>query len=345
MRTYSILVVDDEPENFTAIGKLLPTTTYQLQFANSGAEAMAKIDACDPDLVLLDVAMPEMDGLATYQAIKAKSRWKSLPIVMMTPSTGRAQLTECLNAGAKDFIRQPIDALELRARVHSILQSQKDYARLESMSRLQKHKIESLENDLSELSGDLTASFARALNLPLSSILDELAYSLEYADSFGKDQIIDILKSSHQSAQELETLLGEFWTYIKFLIAARQFTLDETCMSKGVIDRNLPVNSPLKASISEITDVNLAVSPHHYQWAIHKILDRIEPDRQVVIQGKIVNRMYHFAIESDRPFIDGAESSMGTHIIKKIIETYGGKFTCSQPQNNRAFVAMSFPLA
>jgi CheY-like chemotaxis protein len=88
----SILVVDDEPSNFevietllsieeTAADKLQP---YQLHYAASGATAIDSLDLFQPDLILLDVMMPGMDGLEVCRRIKAMPRWQSVPIIMVT---------------------------------------------------------------------------------------------------------------------------------------------------------------------------------------------------------------------------------------------------------------------
>ena len=84
MKPISILIVDDEPDNFDVIETLLHDQDYQLHYAASGPEAIASLGIIQPDLILLDVMMPEMDGVEVCQQIKAMEQWRAVPIIMVT---------------------------------------------------------------------------------------------------------------------------------------------------------------------------------------------------------------------------------------------------------------------
>jgi len=132
MKTTSILIIDDEPHNFDVLEALLHDQGYQLHYAASGQEAITTLDTFNPDLILLDVMMPEMDGITVCRRIKAMPKWETLPIVMVTALTTKKDLAECLTAGADDFIGKPIDSLELKARVRSMLRIRHQYQQLET---------------------------------------------------------------------------------------------------------------------------------------------------------------------------------------------------------------------
>ncbi len=121
MSGYSILVVDDEPDNFDVIEALLPNESYRLHYANCGEDAIAFLDKFNPDLILLDVMMPGINGIEVCRRIKLMSEWQGVPIVMVTALAGKEDLARCLAAGADDFIHKPVNGLELRARVNSML--------------------------------------------------------------------------------------------------------------------------------------------------------------------------------------------------------------------------------
>ena len=127
---YSILVVDDEPDNFDVIETLLSDRDYLLHYAASGQEGIASLDIFKPDLILLDVMMPGMDGIEVCQRIKAMPQWAAVPTIMVTALTTKQDLAQCLKAGADDFISKPIDRLELTARVRSMLRIRQQYQQL-----------------------------------------------------------------------------------------------------------------------------------------------------------------------------------------------------------------------
>ncbi|MDJ0702384.1 MAG: EAL domain-containing protein [Leptolyngbyaceae cyanobacterium MO_188.B28] len=126
----SILVIDDEPDNFDVIEALLSNQDYRLQYAANGSDAITLLETFQPDLILLDVMMPGIDGIEVCQRIKAMSQWEATPIIMVTALTNKKDLAQCLNAGADDFISKPVNRLELTARVKSMLRIRRQYQQL-----------------------------------------------------------------------------------------------------------------------------------------------------------------------------------------------------------------------
>ena len=134
----SILVIDDEPDNIDVIEAFLSNQDYRLQYAASGPDAIALLDTFHPDLILLDVMMPGMDGIEVCQRIKAMPQWEATPIIMVTALTTKKDLARCLDAGADDFISKPVNRLELTARVRSMLRIRRQYQQLAAFnSRLE----------------------------------------------------------------------------------------------------------------------------------------------------------------------------------------------------------------
>ncbi|NEQ97077.1 MAG: response regulator, partial [Cyanothece sp. SIO2G6] len=131
---FSILIVDDEPDNFDVLETFLNQENYQLHYAASGQEAIASLPILCPDLILLDVMMPGLDGIKVCQRIRAMSEWEAVPIIMVTALTAKADLVCCFDAGADDFISKPINRLELQARVRSMLRIHKQYQQLETFN-------------------------------------------------------------------------------------------------------------------------------------------------------------------------------------------------------------------
>ena len=120
-RRTRILIVDDELQNRQLLEVMLTPEGFQLATATSGADALAKVAADPPDLILLDVMMPGMDGYEVAAKLKADAATKSIPIIMVTVRDDREAKMRGLNAGAEDFLSKPVDRAELRVRVRNLL--------------------------------------------------------------------------------------------------------------------------------------------------------------------------------------------------------------------------------
>jgi len=129
-----ILVVDDTPQNVKLLADLLAGKGYAVITATSGPEALALIDRERPDLVLLDVVMPEMSGYEVCRLIRARPETQVLPVVMVTALDPAQERVKGLEAGADDFLTKPINRPELLARVRSLLRIKQLYATVEAQA-------------------------------------------------------------------------------------------------------------------------------------------------------------------------------------------------------------------
>ena len=116
-----ILVVDDTPKNVKLLADLLSVKGYSVVTAESGREALAQLETERPDLVLLDVVMPEMSGYEVCRKIRENVATQILPVVMVTALDPSEERIKGLDAGADDFLTKPINRAELLARVTSLL--------------------------------------------------------------------------------------------------------------------------------------------------------------------------------------------------------------------------------
>jgi DNA-binding response OmpR family regulator len=128
--TPRVLVVDDDPEISAMIDQILSTEGYVVEMARDGGAALARIDT-DIDLVLLDVMMPDLNGLQVCRRLRAQERLAQIPIIIVTGLGGDAQRHAGFVAGADDYITKPFTAHELLDRVHVWLRARERFRRAE----------------------------------------------------------------------------------------------------------------------------------------------------------------------------------------------------------------------
>jgi len=131
-----VLVVDDSEANRELIEACLAGVECRIQTAATGARALAIIQSNPPDLVLLDVQMPEMDGYEVCRRIKATPQGKLLPVIMITGLESVEDRVRALEAGADDFMSKPVERTELLARVQSALKLKAVYNTLDNAQQV-----------------------------------------------------------------------------------------------------------------------------------------------------------------------------------------------------------------
>ena len=128
-----ILVVDDLPQNVKLLDAILSPRGFTVITASSGREALDKVAASPPDIVLLDIVMPEIDGYEVCRRLRANPATSFLPVVMITAS-GSQERMGAIEAGADDFVVKPFDQSELLARVRSLMRIKRYHDTIEAQA-------------------------------------------------------------------------------------------------------------------------------------------------------------------------------------------------------------------
>lgn len=132
-----ILIVDDTPSARDILDAFLRALDYQIAFACDGPEAITKAVELTPDLILLDVMMPGMDGFEVCRRIRAHHHLAEVPIILVTALDDRSSRLQGLAAGADDFLSKPVDVAELRARVNTVMRLNRYRRLLDQRSRFE----------------------------------------------------------------------------------------------------------------------------------------------------------------------------------------------------------------
>jgi class 3 adenylate cyclase len=136
-----IMVVDDTPVNLKLLADLLSARGYEVVTATSGPEALERIAAAAPDLVLLDVMMPGMSGYEVCRKIREDAATAVLPVVMVTALDPAQERVKGIEAGADDFLSKPIHQAELLARVRSLLRVKTLWDQLAELNRTLESRV------------------------------------------------------------------------------------------------------------------------------------------------------------------------------------------------------------
>jgi len=168
-----ILIVDDEIKNIRLFKAMLMSESYLTLEALSGEQALEMVSVVSPDLILLDVMMPGINGFDVCRKLKRAEETKIIPIVMVTALSEKAHRLEALEAGADDFLSKPVDRSELVVRAKSLLRIKTYHDELRARNSEIAEQNEKLR-ELQKIKEGLTHMIIHDLNNPLSSIIGAL---------------------------------------------------------------------------------------------------------------------------------------------------------------------------
>ncbi len=195
-----ILIVDDNLKNLQITAKILKDEGYLISLAQDGRTALAQLDQLIPDLLLLDIMMPEIDGLELCRIIKRDPRLSDIPVIFLTARTQTDDLEEGFNAGGVDYITKPFKRAELLTRVRNHIELAGSRNRIMEMNRTR---------------DKLYSVIAHDIRSPLSSI--SLAIS-SLANGYlepGTGEYNEIIQYLDRTAAETQTLLDNLLSYTR----------------------------------------------------------------------------------------------------------------------------------
>jgi signal transduction histidine kinase len=226
-----VLIVDDSPAGQKALESLLLGQGYKLAIAGDGEQALAMAEQLQPDLILLDVMMPGMDGFEVCRRLRANAELAGVPVVMVTALDDSDSKLAGFESGADDFISKPFGRVELRARVRGIIRLNRyralleDRARLDELSQqlLEAHERErrSLAVELhDEIGQELTGLILLVRQASELASTAEAKHKLEDALEIGSDLIARV---RDLSLSLRPSMLDDFGLFPALTWLARQF--------------------------------------------------------------------------------------------------------------------------
>jgi signal transduction histidine kinase len=195
----AILIVDDTPANLSVLSDFLDEAGFEVLVAQSGQAALERLEAAIPDLILLDVMMPGIDGFETCRRLKANPLTQDIPVIFMTALSDTTNKVTGLNLGAVDYITKPFQQEEVLARIQlhlrlyfltkqlaeqKLLLEERVEERTADLKQalldLQQTQVQMIQSEKMSSLGQLVAGVAHEINNPVNFICGNLTYAHEY---------------------------------------------------------------------------------------------------------------------------------------------------------------------
>lgn len=207
---FLILIVDDLVDNVRLLGTILSEAGYTTTFATSGLQALDRVTTAHPDLILLDLMMPGMDGLEVCQKLKSNPATNQIPIIFVTASNEQDHLVKAFEQGAVDYITKPFNLLELLARVKTHLELKQAREIVEEAARVKSQFLANMSHEIrTPMNGVLGIA-----ELLLTTELDEQQLNLVKTLRISGENLLmiinDILDFSKLEAGEMRLDYDDF---------------------------------------------------------------------------------------------------------------------------------------
>jgi len=236
-RPQKIMVVDDEILNRKLIEAMLKPQGYEVIVAVDGEDCLAKVEQNPPDLILMDIMMPNLNGFEVVTRLKAKENLALIPIVMVTALQDVGDRVKALEVGADDFLTKPVDRMELRARVRSLLKVKRYNDHMVNYRQELEQEVTKQTQELKNASLKIAEAHSKLRDASLETIF-RLARAAEYKDEDTGNHIISM---SRISAFLTERLGFNSTVVERVLYASPMHDIGKI----GIPDRILTKNGPL----------------------------------------------------------------------------------------------------
>ena len=336
----TILIIDDNPNNLSVLENFLQGHGFTTMVATKGELGLQRAAYGHPDLILLDIVMPGIDGFEVCRRLKANEQTRDIPVIFLTALTNTDDTVKGFDAGGVDYITKPIEPKEVLARVTTHLQIR------DLTHNLQKH-VEKLRHANNELK-DFAYSVSHDLKAPLRGI-SRLAQWLvaDYADSFDEQgkEMIDLLVGR---VQRMDSLIDGILQYSRVgrIINDHELIPLKTLVY-NIVDSLAPPETTqviIEAQLPEVTGDATRITQVFQNLLSNAISHMDKPDGTIRIGVQDNGNDWTFSVADNGPGIDPRyherifqifqtltpqdereSTGIGLALVKKIVELHGGR--------------------
>lgn len=373
-----ILIVDDNYKNLQVLGSTLKEQKYKTAIATNGFEALDFVSKKKPDLILLDIMMPEIDGIKVCEELKQKNELKHIPVIFLTAKTDTQTIQQAFKVGGQDFITKPFKAVELLARVETHLELKKQRDIISDMNKYLEQQVEERTKELQNANEKLnkidnTKSeflnlISHELRTPLNAIkgfsyilkdaVSDKKY-LEFIDEIDQaaDKLVKLsdtsllitsLKFDNFKKRNINVKLNEYLNSVilsfcsKNRIDKNKILKDFDCSDKTV---NLE-STLISNALSMVLDNAIKHSPKNEQVLFKASLDEkfvniFIRDKGKGFSEKAFEQVFNFFTQ--KTIFSASGLGIGLATVKLIMDSVGGSVDIKNLPEKGAEVSLHFP--
>ena len=326
-----ILIVDDIAENIALIGAILRSNNYRILSASNGKEALIQLKKEKPDIILLDIEMPEMDGFQTIKEIKNNPDTENIPVIFLTSRHEHEFTTRAFELGAVDYVNKPCYSKELLARVKTHIDIYKLRFNLEQ--QVEKRSREILEtykeltlaydeiiqrlSQASEYRDNETGSHIKRIGEMSRVLAVELGYTFTEAEKIGKAAILHdvgkigipdhiLLKPGKLNPDEFEIMKNHTFIGAKLLSGINSDVIKKaetiaishhekwngTGYPFGKKQNEIPVEGRIVA-VCDVFDALTSVRPYKEAWSDEKAAELLQKEKGAHFDPFIIDKFFN----------------------------------------------------
>jgi len=352
-----ILVVDDQPANIQIVGNVLGPLGCDIVPASDGATALKRLAARPPELVLLDVVMPGMDGIEVCRRIREEPDRREIPIIFLSAADDKDSIVRALAAGGVDYVTKPFDHAELvlRVRTHLALKAARD--RLKQLAEDKDELIGILAHDMKNHLGgiQISAKLLRGRMAQSDGKLEQLCENICHSTG----QLLSFVKQFlANSAADHEIVLKPKALNLNDAAALSVQEYQEAAARKSLDLRAVLPAEPVMAlgdpnAVAQVLD-NLVSNAVKFSPPGKKITVTVraaESGGECVVEDEgpgfsadDTNRMFRrYGRLSARPTGGELSTGLGLSIVKKLVQNMNGELACESAPGQGATFRVRFP--
>jgi two-component system, sensor histidine kinase and response regulator len=311
MQKSKILIVDDVEENLDILGEIL--NDYSLSMALNGNDALEILHKNKPDIVLLDVVMPDIDGFEVCKIIKSKKEFENIPIIFITAKNDPQSITKGFEAGGVDYITKPFNSKELIARVQTHINLSNLLKEQEAML-FQQSKLASM----GEMMDAVAHQWMQPLNL-LQMKIGNIYSDYCIGDNISDEKYLnDYTEDLYNYIEHMSITLQEFRSFFRPDKVKKNFTIETITNKISFLLKDDLINHNIELSAQ--IDENFEIYGYENEF-IHIFLNLISNSKYAFIDNELENRTIEIkAYETNEHKIVAVQDNAGG-IPKALIDT------------------------
>jgi len=345
VKKHKILIVEDNQENIDLLHYFLSPQGYDITAVNDGIEAIKSVETTKPDIILLDIMMPKLDGYQVCERLKKNNETKFIPIIMITALKELKDKIRSLEAGADDFITKPFENVELLARVKSLLRLKEYHDEIERQNSELQAKNESLLR-MDRFKEDLTNLIVHDMKNPLFVIQGNLQMMSMGLKSEELDYIKKYTQRIERSSQQLLRMVVNMLDISRIEGGSLQLKRESVDL-KEIIEqcitalKDSPENASKKYAFQPLEEI---IYTKCDRSIIERVLENllIFASNNIPDDGKVLVKIRKSGSNPDALIVSVHDN--GTQIPKKFHDKIFEKFSQSEIKQNGYKVARGLGL-